>query len=80
MSALRLTAAIKQRMLNYLQRLILILPFDASHADSFTSCMTPVETSTGPNIAVAVSSLPHPKEEVKYRFWIFSFILFYENI
>ena len=35
-------------MLNYLQRLILILPFNASHADSFTSCMTPVETSTTP--------------------------------
>ncbi len=48
MSALRLTAAIKLRMLNYLQRLILILPFDAPHADSFTSCMTPVETSTTP--------------------------------
>jgi len=35
-------------MLNYLQRLILILPFDAPHADSFTSCMIPVETSTTP--------------------------------
>ena len=48
MSALGLTAAIRQRMLNYLQRLILILPFNPSHGDSFTSCMTPVETSTTP--------------------------------
>lgn len=48
MSALRLTAAIKQRMLNYLQRLILILPFNPSRGDSFTSCMIPVETSTAP--------------------------------
>lgn len=48
MSALRLTAAIRLRMLNCLQRLILILPFNASHADSFTSCIAPVETSTAP--------------------------------
>jgi hypothetical protein len=47
-SALRLTAAIRLRMLNYLQRLILILPFNAPHADSFTSFMIPVETSTTP--------------------------------
>ena len=41
-------SSIKLRMLNYLQRLILILPFHAPHADSFTSCMIPVETSTTP--------------------------------
>ena len=57
MSALRLTAAIKLRMLNYLQRLILILPFDAPHADSFTSCMTPVETSTTPYWITATHSV-----------------------
>ena len=28
--------------------LFLILPFNPSHGDSFTSCMTPVETSTTP--------------------------------
>ena len=39
---------IKQRMLNFLQRLYLSLPFNALHADSFTSCKTPVETSTSP--------------------------------
>ena len=42
------TAAIKRRVLNYLQRLYLGLPFDPLHGDSFTSCMTPVETSTSP--------------------------------
>ena len=35
-------------MLNCLQRLYLILPFNPSHGDSFTSCMIPVETSTTP--------------------------------
>lgn len=50
-SALRLTAAIKQRLLNYLQRLYLGLPFNALHTDSFTSCMAPVETSTAPDYA-----------------------------
>ena len=34
----------------YRERLILILPFDASHADSFTSFMIPVETGTAPDI------------------------------
>lgn len=38
----------RQRLLNYLQRLYLILPFNPSHRDSFTSCMAPVETSTSP--------------------------------
>ena len=46
--ALSLTAAIRQRLLNYLQRLYLGLPFNPSHGDSFTSCMVPVETSTSP--------------------------------
>jgi len=49
-SALRPTqAAIKQQeqILCYL-RLILSLPFNALHADSFSSCKTPVETITGP--------------------------------
>jgi len=29
-----------------------ILPFNASHADSFTSCMIPVETGTSPKFRV----------------------------
>ena len=48
MSALGQTAAIRQRMLNYLQRLILIVEFDASRATRFSSCMIPVETITSP--------------------------------
>ena len=44
--AQRLTvAAIKQRMLNYLQRLYLGLPFNPLHGDSFTSCMTPADVT-----------------------------------
>ena len=39
---------IRQRMLNYLQRLILILEFDASRATRFSSFMIPVETITSP--------------------------------
>ena len=39
---------IRQRMLNYLQRLILIVEFDASRATRFSSCMIPVETITSP--------------------------------
>jgi hypothetical protein len=35
-------------MLNYLQRLILILEFDASRATRFSSFMIPVETITSP--------------------------------
>ena len=49
-SALRPTqAAIKQQeqILCYL-RLILSLPFNALHTDSFTSCTVPVETGTAP--------------------------------
>lgn len=38
----------RQRLLNYLQRLYLILPFNPSHGDSFTSFIAPVETSTSP--------------------------------
>ena len=37
---------IRQRMLNYLQRLILIVEFDASRATRFSSFMIPVETIT----------------------------------
>ena len=48
MSALRLTAAIRQRMLNYLQRLILICDLTHQPADSFSSFITPVETFTSP--------------------------------
>ena len=44
------TAATRQRKLNYLQRLYLILPFNASHANSFTGFMIPVETFTTPEI------------------------------
>ena len=50
-------SSIKLRMLNYLQRLILILPFNAPHADSFTSFMTPVETSTTPYWITATHSV-----------------------
>ena len=39
---------IRQRMLNYLQRLILIVEFDASRATRFSSFMIPVETITSP--------------------------------
>ncbi|MBR4086116.1 MAG: hypothetical protein IKK33_17755, partial [Lachnospiraceae bacterium] len=46
--ALGRTTAIRQRLLNYLQRLILILPFDALHTTRFSSCKTPVETFTTP--------------------------------
>ena len=49
MGALSLTAAIRQRMLNYLQRLYLDLWFDAPPADSFSSYRTPVETLTSPD-------------------------------
>ena len=35
-------------MLNCLQRLYLVLRFDASPADSFSSCKAPVETFTNP--------------------------------
>ena len=48
MSALGQTAAIRQRMLNYLQRLNLIVEFDASRAARFSSFIFPVETFTGP--------------------------------
>ena len=50
-------SSIKLRMLNYLQRLILILPFHAPHADSFTSCMIPVETSTTPDWFTVIHSV-----------------------
>ena len=52
MGALSLTAAIRQRTLNFRLRLYLFLPFNPSHGDSFTSCMTPVETSTTPEYSV----------------------------
>ena len=56
MSALGQTAAIRQRMLNYLQRLILIWPFNASPYDSLLQLHVPrkkieyglVKVSTGP--------------------------------
>ena len=48
---------IKQRMLNFLQRLYLSLPFNALHADSFTSCKTPVETSTSPCTVMAFACI-----------------------
>ena len=38
------TTAIRQRKLNYLQRLYLSLPFNALHTNSFTGCKIPVET------------------------------------
>ena len=41
-------AAFRQLLLIYCQRLILGLWFDASPADSFSSCKTPVETMTTP--------------------------------
>lgn len=43
------TTAIRQRKLNYLQRLYLSLPFNALHTNSFTGCKIPVETFTTPN-------------------------------
>lgn len=46
---LQVCNCLRQRMLNYLQRLYLILPFNALHTNSFTSCMFPVETGTSPN-------------------------------
>ena len=55
MGALRLTAAIKQRLLIFYQRLYLGLPFNALHTDSFTSCMAPVETSTAPDVQMPVT-------------------------
>ena len=39
---------IRQRMLNYLQRLILIVEFNVSRTTRFSSCMIPVETITSP--------------------------------
>ena len=44
---------IRQRMLNYLQRLILIVEFDASRATRFSSFMIPVETITSPYFLIA---------------------------
>ena len=41
-------AAVRLQPLNYLQRLILILEFDASRATRFSSFMIPVETITSP--------------------------------
>nr|DAW11440.1 MAG TPA: hypothetical protein [Caudoviricetes sp.] len=35
-------------MLNYLQRLILIVEFNVSRTTRFSSCMIPVETITSP--------------------------------
>ena len=42
-------AAFRQLLLIYYQRLYLGLRFDASPADSFSSCKTPVETLTNPD-------------------------------
>ena len=51
--ALSQTAAIRQRLLNYLQRLFLDLRFDASPADSFSSFKAPVETFTTPELLLS---------------------------
>ena len=46
--ALQRTAAIRQRVLNYLQRLFLICDLTHQPADSFSRFITPVETFTTP--------------------------------
>ena len=56
--ALCQTAAIRQRMLNYLQRLILICDLTHQPADSFSSFITPVETFTSPGDLTEQNLLP----------------------
>ena len=58
----------RQRLLNYLQRLYLILPFNPSHGDSFTSFIAPVETSTSPYWhSLGVKSFYHLLEAASRR-------------
>jgi len=65
------TAALRQRLLNLLQRLILILPFDALHTDSFSIFNRPVETSTTPCIgSYDKPIIKYKAQNVKWKFLV----------
>lgn len=64
--ALCQTAAIRQRMLNYLQRLILICDLTHQPADSFSSFITPVETFTSPGDLTEQNLLPVLLPDLQY--------------
>lgn len=73
-----MTAATRQRKLNYLQRLILSCDLTHLPADSFTRFQAPVETSTSPYWIICIIIVYYPYDyEVSFSLCQVLFVNFF---